>query len=192
MAASDEAELVKMINTSVNINNRPSAFRYPRGNGVGVKIPDIQETLEIGKGKIIKQGKTIAIINFGGRLQECLKASNSLDQKGYSTTVADARFAKPLDEKLIIDLCLNHEVILTIEEGSIGGFGSHVFQLVSDRGILDKGLKIRSMIFPDLFLDQDTPDNMYKKAGLDAHSIEQKAIETLKSNIILKQSKQRY
>ena len=192
MAASDESELVKMINTSVNINNRPSAFRYPRGNGVGVKIPDIQETLEIGKGKIIKQGKTIAIINFGARLQECLKASNSLDQKGYSTTVADARFAKPLDEKLIIDLCLNHEVILTIEEGSIGGFGSHVFQLVSDRGILDKGLKIRSMIFPDLFLDQDTPDNMYKKAGLDAHSIEQKAIETLKSNIILKQSKQRY
>ena len=192
MAASDESELVKMINTSVNINNRPSAFRYPRGNGVGVKIPNIQETLEIGKGKIIKQGKTIAIINFGARLQECLKASNSLDQKGYSTTVADARFAKPLDEKLIIDLCLNHEVILTIEEGSIGGFGSHVFQLVSDRGILDKGLKIRSMIFPDLFLDQDIPDNMYKKAGLDAHSIEQKAIETLKSNIILKQSKQRY
>ena len=192
MAASDESELVKMINTSVNINNRPSAFRYPRGNGVGVKIPDIQETLEIGKGKIIKQGKTIAIINFGARLQECLKASNSLDQKGYSTTVADARFAKPLDEKLIIDLCLNHEVILTIEEGSIGGFGSHVFQLVSDRGILDKGLKIRSMIFPDLFLDQDTPDNMYKKAGLDAHSIEQKAIETLKSNIILKHKKQQY
>jgi len=192
MAASDESELVKMINTSVNINNRPSAFRYPRGNGVGVKIPDIQETLEIGKGKIIKQGKTIAIINFGARLQECLKASNSLDQKGYSTTVADARFAKPLDEKLIIDLCLNHEVILTIEEGSIGGFGSHVFQLVSDRGILDQGLKIRSMIFPDLFLDQDTPDNMYKKAGLDAHSIEQKAIETLKSNIILKHNKQHY
>jgi len=192
MAASDEAELVKMINTSVNINNRPSAFRYPRGNGVGVKIPDIQETLEIGKGKIIKQGKTIAIINFGARLQECLKASNNLDQKGYSTTVADARFAKPLDEKLIIDLCLNHEVVLTIEEGSIGGFGSHVFQLISDRGILDKGLKIRSMIFPDLFLDQDTPDNLYKKAGLDAHSIEQKAIETLKSNIILKQSNQRY
>ena len=192
MAASDEAELVKMINTSVNINNRPSAFRYPRGNGVGVKIPDIEETLEIGKGKIVKQGKTIAIINFGARLQECLKASNNLDQKGYLTTVADARFAKPLDEKLIIDLCLNHEVVLTIEEGSIGGFGSHVFQLVSDRGILDKGLKIRSMIFPDLFLDQDTPDNMYKKAGLDADSIEQKAIETLKSNIILKQSKQRY
>ena len=192
MAASDEAELVKMINTSVNINNRPSAFRYPRGNGVGVKIPDIEETLEIGKGKIVKQGKTIAIINFGARLQECLKASNNLDQKGYSTTVADARFAKPLDEKLIIDLCLNHEVVLTIEDGSIGGFGSHVFQLISDRGILDKGLKIRSMIFPDLFLDQDTPDNMYKKAGLDAHSIEQKAIETLKSNIILKQNKQRY
>ncbi len=192
MAASDEAELVKMVNTSVNINNRPSAFRYPRGNGVGVKIPDIEETLEIGKGKIIKQGKKIALINFGARLQECLKASNNLDQKGYSTTVADARFAKPLDEKLIIDLCLNHEVVLTIEEGSIGGFGSHVFQLISDRGILDKGLKIRSMIFPDLFLDQDTPDNMYKKAGLDSNSIEQKAIETLKSNIILKQSKQRY
>ena len=151
-----------------------------------------KEILEIGKGKIVKKGKTIAIINFGARLQECLKASKNLDQKGYLTTVADARFAKPLDEKLIIDLCLNHEVVLTVEEGSIGGFGSHVFQLISERGILDKGLKIRSMILPDVFLDHDTPENMYQKAGLDAHSIEQKAIETLKSNIILKTNKQNY
>ena len=192
MAASDESELVKMVNTAVHINDRPSAFRYPRGNGIGVKIPDTNEILEIGKGKIVKKGKTIAIINFGARLQECLKASKNLDQKGYLTTVADARFAKPLDEKLIIDLCLNHEVVLTVEEGSIGGFGSHVFQLISERGILDKGLKIRSMILPDVFLDHDTPENMYKKAGLDAYSIEQKAIETLKSNIILKTNKQNY
>ena len=132
MAASDEAELIRMINTSVSINDKPSAFRYPRGNGIGVDLPQINEILEIGKGKIIKEGKKVAILNFGARLQECIKAANALDAKGISTTIADARFAKPLDQKLIMDLCVNHEVLITIEEGSIGGFGSHVFQMLSE------------------------------------------------------------
>ena len=185
MAASDESELVKMINTSVNINDRPSAFRYPRGNGIGIELPSIKEVLEIGKGRIVKEGKKIAILNFGGRLQECLKAAKSLDAKGISTTVADARFAKPLDQKLIIDLCSNHEAVITIEEGSVGGFGSHVFQMLSERWIFDKCLKIRSMILPDKFIDHDTPENMYKAAGLDSEAIEEKALEALKSNIVI-------
>ena len=189
MAASDEAELVKMVNTSVSINDRPSAFRYPRGNVLGVEIPGINEILEIGKGKIVKEGTKIAILSFGARLQECLKASGKLDAKGISTTVVDARFAKPLDRKLIMDLCLNHEVLITIEEGSIGGFGSHVFQMLSGRGFFDKGLKIRSMILPDQFIDQDTPENMYKFAGLDAEGIEQKALDALKSNIVIPKTK---
>jgi len=185
MAASDEAELVRMINTSVSISDKPSAFRYPRGNGVGIDLPQINEILEIGKGKIIKEGKKVAILSFGGRLQECMKAAKTLDSKGISTTVADARFAKPLDQKLIMDLCVNHEVLITIEEGSIGGFGSHVFHMLSERGVFDKGLKVRSMILPDQFIDQDTPENMYKVAGLDAQAIEQKAIDALKSNIVI-------
>jgi 1-deoxy-D-xylulose-5-phosphate synthase len=185
MGASDEAELVKMINTSVSINDRPSAFRYPRGNGLGIKLPGINEILKIGEGKIVKDGKKVAILSFGGRLMESLKAAEMLEVKGISTTVADARFAKPLDKKLIIDLCLNHEVLITIEEGSIGGFGSHVFQMLSERGIFDKGLKIRSMILPDQFINQDTPENMYKVAGLDAEAIEQKVIDALKSNIVI-------
>ena len=185
MAASDEAELVRMVNTAVSINDRPSAFRYPRGNGQGIELPLINDILEIGKGKIVKEGKKVAILSFGGRLHECIKAANSLDAKGISTTVADARFAKPLDQKLIMDLCLNHEVLITIEEGSIGGFGSHVFQMLSEKGFFDKGLKIRSMILPDEFIEQDTPENMYKAAGLNAEAIEQKAIETLKSNIVI-------
>jgi len=185
MAASDEAELVRMINTAVNTNDRPTAFRYPRGNGLGVELPSINETLELGKGKIIKEGKKVAILSFGGRLQECLKAAKNLDIKGISTTVADARFAKPLDHKLIIDLCSNHDAVITIEEGSIGGFGSHVFQMLSERGIFDKGIKIRSMILPDKFLEHNTPEKMYKTAGLDAEGIEQKAIEALKSNIVI-------
>ena len=190
MAASDEAELVRMINTAVSINDRPTAFRYPRGNGLGVELPEINEILEIGKGKIVKEGNKVAILSFGGRLQECLKAASKLDAKGISTTVADARFAKPLDQKLIMNLCLNHEVLITIEEGSIGGFGSHVFQMLSEKGIFDKGLKIRSMILPDQFIDQDTPENMYKTAGLDAEAIEQKVLDTLKSNIVISKTKQ--
>jgi len=190
MAASDEAELVRMVNTAVSINDKPSAFRYPRGNGVGVELPKINEILKIGKGKIVKEGKKVAIISFGGRLQESLKAASKLDAKGISTTVADARFAKPLDQKLIMDLCLNHEALITIEEGSIGGFGSHVFQMLSEKGIFDRGLKIRSMILPDQFIDQDTPENMYKTAGLDAEAIEQKALDALKSNIVTPKTKQ--
>ena len=190
MAASDEAELVRMINTAVSINDRPCAFRYPRGNGLGVELPGINEILELGKGKIVKEGSKIAILSFGTRLQECLKAADKLDAQGISTTVADARFAKPLDQKLIMDLCLHHEVLITIEEGSIGGFGSHIFQALSERGIFDKGLKIRSMILPDRFIDQDTPENMYKAAGLDAQAIEQKSLDTLKSNIVIPKTKQ--
>jgi 1-deoxy-D-xylulose-5-phosphate synthase len=189
MAASDEAELVKMINTSVNINDRPSAFRYPRGNGVGIELPSIKETLEIGKGRIIKEGKKAAIINFGTRLDECKKASEKLFRKGIDCTIIDARFAKPLDKKLIIEVATNHEVLITIEEGSIGGFGSHVMQLLSDRGVFDRGLKFRSMILPDIFIDQDSPEKMYEIAGLDSESIVNKVEETLNSNIILAKNK---
>ncbi|MDC0943220.1 1-deoxy-D-xylulose-5-phosphate synthase [Pelagibacteraceae bacterium] len=189
MAASDEAELVKMINTSVNINDRPSAFRYPRGNGIGIELPSIKESLEIGKGRIIKEGKKAAIINFGTRLDECKKASEKLLIKGIDCTIVDARFAKPLDEKLIMEIATNHEVLITIEEGSIGGFGSHVMQLLSDRGVFDRGLKFRSMILPDIFIDQDSPEKMYEAAGLDSESIIDKVKETLNSNIILAKNK---
>ena len=185
MAASDESELVKMINTSVNINDRPSAFRYPRGNGIGIELPSIKETLEIGKGRIIKEGKKVALINFGTRLEECKKASEKILKKGIDCTIIDARFAKPLDEKLIMEVASNHEVLITIEEGSIGGFGSHVMQFLSDRGVFDRGLKFRSMILPDIFIDQDTPEKMYQTAGLDSSSIANKVEETLNSNIIL-------
>ena len=189
MAASDEAELVRMINTSVSINDRPSAFRYPRGNGIGVRLPEINEILEIGKGKIILEGKKLAILNFGARLNECKKASEILKKKGITISIFDARFSKPLDEKLIIELASNHEAIITIEEGSIGGFGSHVAKLLSDRGFFDKGLKFRSMMLPDKFLDQDTPDNMYKAAGLDCESIVQKVQSVLNSNIVIAKNK---
>tara|TARA_Y100001970_G_scaffold42217_1_gene52574 strand:+ start:5155 stop:7071 length:1917 start_codon:yes stop_codon:yes gene_type:complete len=189
MAASDEAELVRMINTSVNINDRPSAFRYPRGNGFGFKLPDIKETLEIGKGRIISEGKKLAILNFGARLNECKKAADILKKKGITLSIFDARFAKPLDEKLIIELASNHEAIITIEEGSIGGFGSHVAKLLSDRGFFDKGLKFRSMFLPDKFLDQDTPEKMYKAAGLDCDSIVQKVESVLNSNIFIAKNK---
>ena len=185
MAASDESELVKMINTTVHINDRPSAFRYPRGNGVGIEIPAISEVLEIGKGRVIQEGNKVAILNFGTRLEECKKASELLSKKGINITIIDARFAKPLDEKLIMETATNHEVLITIEEGSIGGFGSHVMQFLSDRGVFDKGLKFRSMILPDLFIDQDTPEKMYEKAGLDSLSIANKIEETFNSNIIL-------
>ena len=189
MAASDESELVKMINTSVNINDRPSAFRYPRGNGIGIELPSIKESLKIGKGRIIKEGKKVALINFGTRLEECKKASEELLKKGVDCTIIDARFAKPLDEKLIMEVASNHEVLITIEEGSIGGFGSHVMQFLSDRGVFDRGLKFRSMILPDIFIDQDTPEKMYETAGLDSSSIAHKVEETLNSNIILAKSR---
>ena len=189
MAASDESELVKMINTSVEINDRPSAFRYPRGNGLGIKLPSIKEVLKIGKARIIREGKKVALLNFGTRLEECKKAVVKLSAKGVECTIVDARFAKPLDEKLIMELATNHEVLISIEEGSIGGFGSPVMQLLSDRGVFDTGLKFRSMILPDIFIDQDTPEKMYERAGLDSHSILNKVEETLNSNIILAKNK---
>ncbi len=185
MAASDESELVKMINTSVNINDKPCAFRYPRGNGTGANLPGISEYLEIGKGRVIKEGKKAAILNFGARLEECKKASMILKKRGIDITIIDARFAKPLDEKLILEIANKHEVLVSIEEGSIGGFGSHVQHLLSERGVFDRGLKFRSMILPDIFIDQDTPDKMYNKAGLNCDSIVDKIENTLNSNIIL-------
>ena len=189
MAASDESELVKMINTAACINDQPSAFRYPRGTGIGTELPSIDEKLEIGKGKIIQEGKKLAIINFGARLKECIVAANNLKKKGINISLADARFAKPLDENLVWQLAANHEAIITIEEGSIGGFGSHVAKFLSEKKLLDKGLKFRSMILPDIFIDQDKPELMYKFAGLDSLSIEEKVLDLLNSNILLQKQK---
>ena len=186
MAASDEAELVRMINTSVHINDRPSAFRYPRGNGVGVNLPPLDEKLDIGKGRVIKEGKKLALINFGARLQECLIAQENLSKKGVNITIIDARFCKPLDESLIWQMATDHESIITIEEGSIGGFGSHVGQFLAEKNLLDGNLKYRSMILPDRFIDHDKPELMYKYAGLDAKSIELKVFDTLNSKVIIK------
>ena len=186
MAASDEAELVRMINTSIDINDRPSAFRYPRGNGVGLNLPEIDEKIEIGKSRIIKEGKKVALVNFGARLNECLIAQENLLKKGINITLVDARFAKPLDENLIWQIATDHEAIITIEEGSIGGFGSHVGQFLTEKNLLDNNLKYRSMTLPDRFLDHDKPDLMYKYAGLDANSIEIKILDTLNSKVIIK------
>ena len=188
MAASDESELVKMINTSVQINDRPSAFRYPRGNGTGIELPDNDQKLIIGKGRFIREGKQVALVNFGARLKECLIVEKNLSKKGIYPTVFDARFAKPLDENSLWQIATNHDVIITIEEGSIGGFGSHVNHFLNEKNLLDKETKFRSMILPDLFIDHDKPENMYKVAGLDSASIENKVIDTLNSKIVLKKS----
>ena len=186
MAASDEAELVRMINTSIDINDKPSAFRYPRGNGVGVELPSINEKIEIGIGKVVLEGKKVALLNFGARMKECLIASENLSKKGITPTLIDARFAKPLDENLIWQIATDHEAIITIEEGSIGGFGSHVGHFLSEKNLLDNNLKFRSMILPDRFIDHDKPDLMYKYAGLDSINIESKVLDTLNSKIIIK------
>ena len=188
MAASDEADLVRMINTTVNINDKPSAFRYPRGNGIGINLPTIDEVIEIGKGRIVKEGSKVAVLNFGARLNECLIAEENLKKKGINITLADARFVKPLDSSLIWQLATDHEVLITIEEGSIGGFGSHVSQFLSDKNLLDNNLKYRSMILPDRFIDHDKPDLMYKHAGLDANSIENKIMDILNSKVVIKKS----
>ena len=177
MAASDEAELVRMINTAVTINDQPCAFRYPRGNGYGVELPSIKETIEIGKARIIQEGKQICLLSLGTRLEECKIAASELKNKGITTTIIDARFAKPLDKELILKSANTHEVLITIEEGSIGGFGSHVANLLAENGIFDKGLKFRSMILPDIFIDQDTPEKMYDVAGLNAKHITQKVLD---------------
>ncbi len=179
MAASDEAELVKMINTSVDINDRPSAIRYPRGVGVGVELPSIEEKVEIGKGRIIQNGSQVCLLNLGTRLEECKLAAEHLKQKGVSTTIVDARFAKPLDEELIIKCAREHEILVSIEEGSIGGFGSHVKNLLSEKGIFDKGLKFRSMKLPDKFIEQNTPEKMYEIAGLNSSQISEKILDIL-------------
>ena len=186
MAPSDEAELVKMINTSIDINDKPCAFRYPRGTGLGSILPSINEKIVIGKSKIIREGKKLVILNFGARLNETLKATENLSKKGVPITVVDARFAKPLDENLIWQLATTHEAIMTIEEGSIGGFGSHVVNFLTKKGLMDSNLKFRSLTLPDIFIDQDTPDKMYKVANLDSVSIEEKVLDLLNSNIVLK------
>ena len=188
MAASDEAELIRMVNTSVDINNQPCAFRYPRGNGAGLELPDINEKIEIGRGRVIKEGKNVALVSFGNRLKECLLAEESLKKMGINPTIIDARFAKPLDENLMWQVATNHEVLITLEEGSIGGFGAHVNHFLNEKNLLDNNLKFRSMILPDKFLDQDKPEEMYKEAGLDAKSIETKVLETLNSKVVIKKT----
>jgi 1-deoxy-D-xylulose-5-phosphate synthase len=183
MAAADEAELVHMVSTAVAIDDRPSALRYPRGEGLGVPLPAEGKPLEIGKGRIVREGSKIALFSFGARLGECLKAADELATYGLSTTVADARFAKPLDVDLLLRLAREHEVLLTIEEGSIGGFAGFVMQALAEHGVLDRGLKVRSMVLPDIFIDQDSPNAMYAKAGLDAKGIVAKAFQALGQNV---------
>ena len=179
MAASDEAELVHMVATQAQIDDRPSALRYPRGEGVGIELPAEGIPLEIGKGRILRQGSKIALLSLGTRLSECLKAADQLANFGLSTTVADARFAKPLDKQLIKDLARNHEVLITIEEGSVGGFGSHVLHYLAEEGLLDRGLRVRAKVLPDVFIDHGKPDTMYDFAGLGAKGIVETVFKAL-------------
>ena len=183
MAAADEADLVHMVATAAAIDDRPSALRYPRGEGMGVPMPAEGKPLEIGKGRILREGTKVALFSFGARLAECLKAADELAALGLSTTVADARFAKPLDTDLLLRLAREHEVLITIEEGSIGGFAAQVLQTLADNGVLDGGLKVRPMVLPDIFIDQDLPAAMYATAGLDAKGIVTKAFEALGQNL---------
>jgi 1-deoxy-D-xylulose-5-phosphate synthase len=179
MAAADEAELIHMVATARSIDDRPSAFRYPRGEGLGVELPLHGVPLEIGKGRIVKEGGRVALLSFGARLGEALKAAEELDAMGLPCTVADARFAKPLDRDLILRLARDHAAIVTLEEGAVGGFGSHVMQLLAEEGMFDRGLRIRSMVLPDTFIDQDSPAKMYQVAGMQAPQIVAKALEAL-------------
>jgi 1-deoxy-D-xylulose-5-phosphate synthase len=179
MAAADEAELVHMVATAASIDDRPSAFRYPRGDGVGVDMPEFGVPLEIGKGRILREGTSVALLSLGTRLSECLLAAETLAAHGLTATVADARFAKPLDVDLVLRLAREHEVLITVEEGAIGGFGSYVLQILAEHGALDHGLKVRSMVLPDNFIDHDSPTAMYAKAGLDAKGIVAKVFEAL-------------
>jgi len=179
MAASDEAELKHMLATSLSIEDRPSAFRFPRGEGRGVALPARGEVLPIGKGRILREGGTVAILSLGGRLVECLLAADELALRGLPTTVADARFAKPLDEDMIVQLARHHDILLTIEEGSVGGFGSHVLSMLAQKGELDSGLKIRTMTLPDRFVDHAKPDEQYEDAGLQARHIVEMAVAAL-------------
>jgi 1-deoxy-D-xylulose-5-phosphate synthase len=180
MAAADEAELKHMVATAASIDDRPSAFRYPRGEGTGVALPETGEVLPIGKGRIVREGSTVALLSLGSRLGEALKAADQLATLGLSTTVADARFMKPLDTDLIRNLADKHEVLVTVEEGSIGGFGSHVLQYLSDNGLLDHGLKVRAKVMPDCFVEQDKQETMYQQAGLSARGIVETVCDALK------------
>lgn len=182
MAAADEAELVHMTHTAALHDDGPIAVRYPRGNGVGVTLPAVAERLEIGKGRIVREGKTVAILSLGTRLAEALKAADALEARGLSTTVADLRFAKPLDEALIRKLLTSHEVAVTVEEGAIGGLGAHVLTMASDQGLVDAGLKLRTMRLPDVFQDQDKPDLQYAEAGLNAENIVDTVLKALRYN----------
>ena len=179
MAAGDEADLVHMVATGVAIDDGPSAVRYPRGEGIGAELPTLGVPLEIGRGRVLREGTTIALLNFGGRLAECMKAAQELAAYGLSTTVADARFAKPLDTDLVNRLVREHEVVITVEEGAIGGFGSHVLHHLAMNGLLDHGLKIRTMVLPDVFLDHDSPQAQYDQAGLSARHIVAMALSAL-------------
>jgi 1-deoxy-D-xylulose-5-phosphate synthase len=181
MAAADEAELCRMVATAAIIDDRPSAFRYPRGDGTGVDMPDVAEPLEIGRGRILREGTTVALLSFGTRLQETLKAADILAAHGLSTTVADARFAKPLDEDLILRLAREHECLITIEEGAVGGFGAFVLHALAHHGALDRGLKVRTLVLPDIYQDHDKPELMYAQAGLDADGIVRAALAVLDS-----------
>ena len=182
MAAADEAELVHMTYTAVEYDDGPIAFRYPRGNGVGVPLPDVPQKLEIGKGRIVREGTKVAILSLGARLEEAKKAADQLEAKGLSTTVADMRFAKPLDHDLIARLMKTHEVVVTVEEGAVGGLGAHVLTYASDEGLTDNGLKVRTMRLPDVFQDQDSPDKQYDEAGLNAPHIVDTVLKALKHN----------
>jgi 1-deoxy-D-xylulose-5-phosphate synthase len=182
MAAADEAELVHMVHTAALHDSGPIAVRYPRGEGVGLELPEIPQALEIGKGRMIREGKKVAILSLGTRLAEAEKAADQLDAMGLSTSVADLRFAKPLDEALIRRLLTTHEVAVTIEEASIGGLGAHVLTLASDEGLTDAGLKIRTMRLPDRFQEHDKPEKQYAEAGLDAAGIVETALKALRVN----------
>jgi 1-deoxy-D-xylulose-5-phosphate synthase len=179
MAAADEAELMHMVATAAAIDDRPSAFRYPRGEGWGIELPAAGVPLEIGRGRIVREGTKVALLSLGGRLEECLKAAAELEAKGLSTTVADARFAKPLDHSLLMQLAAHHQVVVTIEEGAAGGFGAQVLRAYSDAGVLDRGLRIRTMTLPDHFVDHDTPKAMYEAAGLTSSHIVATALGAL-------------
>jgi 1-deoxy-D-xylulose-5-phosphate synthase len=172
-----------MVATAAAIDDRPSALRYPRGEGIGVPLPAQGSPLEIGKGRVLREGTKVALLSFGARLAECLKAADELAALGLSTTVADARFAKPLDTDLLLRLAREHEVLITIEEGAIGGFAAQVLHTLADNGVLDGGLKVRPMVLPDVFIDQDSPAAMYATAGLDAKAIVATAFEALGQNL---------
>jgi 1-deoxy-D-xylulose-5-phosphate synthase len=179
MAAADEAELTRMVATAAAIDDRPSAFRYPRGESLGIDIPRDPAPLEIGKGRIVREGTKVAILSLGTRLAESLRAAEMLAARGLSATVADARFAKPLDIDLILRLARGHEALITVEEGATGGFGSFVLQALAEHGVLDRGLKVRTLVLPDEFQDQDKPEIMYAKAGLDAEGIVRATLRAL-------------